>query len=118
MKHITLIIIAMLFSVSAFAQQTFDTEFTQTKLLKISGKTTEKASPRNLINHPTNQTGANAHDGQETVTQGFLAEEVFPFNMVLYTFLAVLPVFDTFEVVGLPTFDMRNVSTFCHHFIS
>ena len=43
MKHITLIIIAMLFSVSAFAQQTFDTEFTQTKLLKISGKTTEKA---------------------------------------------------------------------------
>jgi hypothetical protein len=43
MKHITLIIIAMLFSVSAFAQQIFDTEFTQTKLLKISGKTTEKA---------------------------------------------------------------------------
>jgi hypothetical protein len=43
MKHITLIIIAMLFSVSASAQQIFDTEFTQTKLLKISGKTTEKA---------------------------------------------------------------------------
>ena len=43
MKHITLIIIAMLFSISAFAQQIFDTEFTQTKLLKISGKTTEKA---------------------------------------------------------------------------
>ena len=43
MKHITLIIIAMLFSASAFAQQIFDTEFTQTKLLKISGKTTEKA---------------------------------------------------------------------------
>ena len=42
MKHITLIIIAMLFSISAFAQQIFDTEFTQTKLLKISGKTTEK----------------------------------------------------------------------------
>ena len=43
MKHITLIIIAMLFSVSAFAQQIFETDFTQTKLLKISGKTTEKA---------------------------------------------------------------------------
>ena len=42
MKHITLIIIAMLFSVSAFAQQIFDTDFTQTKLLKVSGKTTEK----------------------------------------------------------------------------
>ena len=43
MKHITLIILAMLFSFSAFAQQTFDTEFTQTKVMKISGKTTEKA---------------------------------------------------------------------------
>ena len=42
MKHITLIIIAMLFSASAFAQQIFDTDFTQTKLLKVSGKTTEK----------------------------------------------------------------------------
>ena len=43
MKHITLILIAMLFSVSAFAQKTFDTDFTQTKLMKISGKTTDKA---------------------------------------------------------------------------
>lgn len=43
MKHITLIILAMLFSFSAFAQQTFDTEFFQTKVMKISGKTTEKA---------------------------------------------------------------------------
>ena len=43
MKHITLILIAMLFSVTAFAQQTFDTDFTQTKLMKISGKTTDKA---------------------------------------------------------------------------
>ena len=43
MKHITLIILAMLFSFSAFAQQTVDTEFTQTKVMKISGKTTEKA---------------------------------------------------------------------------
>ena len=42
MKHITLII-AMLFSLTAFAQQTFDTEFTQTKVMKVSGKTTEKA---------------------------------------------------------------------------
>ena len=43
MKHITLIIIALLFSVSAFAQQTYDTDFTQTKVMKVSGKTTEKA---------------------------------------------------------------------------
>ena len=43
MKHITLIIIAMLFSISAFAQQTYDTDFTQTKVMKVSGKTTDKA---------------------------------------------------------------------------
>lgn len=43
MRHITLTILAMLFAVTAFAQQTFDTDFTQTKLMKISGKTTEKA---------------------------------------------------------------------------
>ena len=43
MKHITLILIAMLFSVTAFAQKTFDTDFTQTKLMKISGKITDKA---------------------------------------------------------------------------
>ena len=43
MKHITMIILAVLFTVSAFAQQTFDTDFTQTKLMKVSGKTTEKA---------------------------------------------------------------------------
>ena len=42
MKHITLILIAMLFSVTAFAQKTYDTNFTQTKLMKISGKTTDK----------------------------------------------------------------------------
>ena len=43
MKHFTLIIIALLFSVSAWAQQTYDTEFTQTRVLKVSGKTTNKA---------------------------------------------------------------------------
>ena len=42
MKHITLIFIAMLFSITAFAQQTFDTDFTQTKTMKVSGKTTNK----------------------------------------------------------------------------
>ncbi len=42
MKHITLIFIAMLFSIPAFAQQTFDTDFTQTKTMKVSGKTTNK----------------------------------------------------------------------------
>ena len=43
MKHITLIIIAMLLSVAAIAQQTYDTDFTQTKVMKVSGKTTNKA---------------------------------------------------------------------------
>lgn len=43
MKHITLIIIAMLLSVGAFAQQQYDTDFTQTKVMKVSGKTTNKA---------------------------------------------------------------------------
>ena len=43
MKHFTLIIIALLFSVTAFAQKTYDTDFTQTKVMKVSGKTTEKA---------------------------------------------------------------------------
>ena len=42
MKHITLIIIAVLFSITAFAQQTFNTDFTQTKVMKLSGKTTDK----------------------------------------------------------------------------
>ena len=43
MKHITLILMAMLFTFTAYAQKTFDTNFTQTKVMKISGKTTEKA---------------------------------------------------------------------------
>ena len=43
MKHFALIIIALLFSVSAWAQQTYDTDFTQTRVLKVSGKTTNKA---------------------------------------------------------------------------
>ena len=43
MKHITLIIVAMLLSFTAFAQQPIDTEFTQTKMMKLSGKTTDKA---------------------------------------------------------------------------
>ena len=32
----------MLFSVTAFAQQTFDNDFTQVKVMKVSGKTTTK----------------------------------------------------------------------------
>ena len=43
MKHITLIIIAMFLSIGAFAQTTFDTDFIQTKVIKVSGKTTNKA---------------------------------------------------------------------------
>jgi len=33
----------MLLSVAAIAQQTYDTDFTQVKLMKVSGKTTDKA---------------------------------------------------------------------------
>ena len=43
MKRITLIIFALFFSITTFAQQTFDTDFTQTKTMKVSGKTTDKA---------------------------------------------------------------------------
>jgi len=43
MKKFTLILTAMLFSFTAFAQQKLDTEFTQTKVMKISGKTVNKS---------------------------------------------------------------------------
>ena len=43
MKHITLIIIALLLSVGAIAQTTFDTDFSQVKTMKVSGKTFDKA---------------------------------------------------------------------------
>lgn len=43
MKRIALIAIGMLLSLGAFAQQKYDTDFTQTKVMKISGKTTNKA---------------------------------------------------------------------------
>ena len=42
MKHITLIIIALFFSFGAIAQTTFDTDFTQVKKMKVSGKTFDK----------------------------------------------------------------------------
>ena len=43
MKRIYLIIASVLLSVAAFAQQSIDTDFTQTKMIKLSGKTTPKA---------------------------------------------------------------------------
>ena len=58
MKHITLIVIALLFSVSAFAQQKYDADFTQTKVMKISGKT-------------TNKTGHIVFDGKEHLTMTY-----------------------------------------------
>ena len=42
MKRIVLIVTAILFSIGAFAQQ-YDLDFTQTRLVKVSGKTTEMA---------------------------------------------------------------------------
>lgn len=43
MKHITLIIIALLLSFGTFAQTTLDTDFSQVKMMKVSGKTFDKA---------------------------------------------------------------------------
>lgn len=43
MKHVFLTLAAILFSFAAFAQQTIEADFTQTKVMKVSGKTTEKA---------------------------------------------------------------------------
>ena len=43
MKRFSLILIAMLFSATAFAQQQFNTDFTQIKETKASGKTVNKA---------------------------------------------------------------------------
>ena len=41
MKRLGLMIMAMLLSVVAFAQQQYDSDFSQTRLVKVSGKTTE-----------------------------------------------------------------------------
>ena len=42
MKHFTLIIFAMLLSATAFAQKTYNADFIQTRVMKVSGKTTQK----------------------------------------------------------------------------
>ena len=43
MKRFFLIISILIVSVSLFSQQKYDTDFIQTKVMKVSGKTTEKA---------------------------------------------------------------------------
>ncbi len=43
MKRIFLTISILFFSLILFSQQKYDTDFTQTKVMKVSGKTTEKA---------------------------------------------------------------------------
>lgn len=43
MKRFFLIISILIVSISLFSQQKYDTDFTQTKTMKVSGKTTEKA---------------------------------------------------------------------------
>lgn len=43
MKRIFLITILLLSYTAAFSQHTYDIDFTQTKVMKVSGKTTEKA---------------------------------------------------------------------------
>lgn len=43
MKHFFLIISILIVSISLFSQQKYDTDFIQTKVMKVSGKTTEKA---------------------------------------------------------------------------
>ena len=43
MKRFFLIISILIISISLFSQQKYDTDFIQTKVMKVSGKTTEKA---------------------------------------------------------------------------
>lgn len=43
MRRITLTLMMVLFAIAAIAQQQYDTDFTQTRFIKISGKTTHKA---------------------------------------------------------------------------
>ena len=43
MKHFFLTISILFFSLALFSQQKYDIDFTQTKVMKISGKTTNKA---------------------------------------------------------------------------
>jgi len=43
MKRILLIVSLLILSLTVFSQQSFDTDFVQTKVVKVSGKTTEKA---------------------------------------------------------------------------
>ncbi len=43
MKRILLIVSLLVLSLTVFSQQSFDTDFIQTKVVKVSGKTTEKA---------------------------------------------------------------------------
>lgn len=43
MKRFFLIISILIVSISLFSQQKYDTDFIQTKVMKVSGKTTEKA---------------------------------------------------------------------------
>ena len=43
MKNFLFTVFVILFSVSVFAQQRYDTDFSQTKVIKVSGKTTQKS---------------------------------------------------------------------------
>ena len=43
MKRYLVTILVLLFSVALFGQQRYDSDFTQTKVIKVSGKTTQKA---------------------------------------------------------------------------
>lgn len=55
MKRFGLILVAMLLSVAAFAQKQFDADFSQTHLVKVSGKITEMAGHINFdgVDHLT-----------------------------------------------------------------
>ena len=70
MKHFSLIIIALLFSVTTFAQHTFDTDFTQTKVMKLSGKTTNKAGHIVFDGKDQLQMNYNIPDGDSFIIDG------------------------------------------------
>ena len=70
MKRFSLIIIAILFSVTSFAQHTFDTDFTQTKVMKLSGKTTNKAGHIVFDGKDQLQMNYNIPDGDSFIIDG------------------------------------------------
>ena len=106
MKHFSLIIIALLFSTTVFAQNNIETDFTQTKVMKVSGKTTEKA-------------GHIIFDGNDHLTMNYTQPEgeyfIIESNMVKINMDGKKAELDANKVkmVGLQR-STRQLGTGCH----